>query len=407
MGTQNINADIIVCGAGPAGLVLSCLLAKTGLKIALIDAESPQAVSPRPSGRTAALFNGSVNIIKACGIWDDLSGICAPLRIMRIVDASGKSEARLEFQASEIDEAQFGYNVPNAPLRDALLNRAANLRNLTHLRPAKLSLYQLDGTSVLAETDSGTRINARLIVGTDGRNSAVRRIAGIEAKTRDYGQIAMTCLLDHTKPHEFASTEFHRPGGPFTFVPLPGNRSSLVWVEKAEDARKFLSMKHGEYQQAIQDRSHGLLGSITLASPPESWPLLSLSTDIFTAPRAVLAAEAAHVLSPLGAQGLNLSLRDVAVLAETIVDAARLGEDIGSDLVLGRYTARRRLDIALRTNGIDHYNRIVASDVSSVRNVKKLGIEMFGKIPALKDLAAEQALSPSLGGGRLIAGGEI
>ena len=268
----------------------------------------------------------------------------------------------------------------------------------------RLADYKTSANGVTATLDNGQIIDASLIIGTDGRKSIVRTIAGIEAKTRDYGQMAMTCLLSHTKPHNFTSTEIHRGGGPFTFVPMPGNASSLVWVEKSEAANDFLAMNKTAFQQAIQDRSLGLLGKITLESTPESWPLMTLDAERLTGDRAVLAAEAAHVLSPIGAQGLNLSLRDIATLAEILTDAARLGEDIGTPLVLARYEKRRRADIKSHTLGIDHLNRAVANDAVIVKDARRRGLQAFDKITPLKSFIMRQGLAPSMDNGRLTSG---
>jgi 2-octaprenyl-6-methoxyphenol hydroxylase len=178
-------------------------------------------------------------------------------------------------------------------------------------------------------------------------------------------------------------------------------------VEKTEDARHFLSMKKQDFTQALQDRTRGIVGTVALASDPESWPLMVLMAEKITAPRAALVAEAAHVLSPIGAQGLNLSLRDVASLAETIIDAARLGEDIGCKTVLDRYEKRRSFDIHTRVTGIDGFNRIVANDLFFIRDIRRLGLKGLENIPALKDLAMKQGLSPSVDEGRLLRGEAI
>lgn len=403
MQAKDINTDIVISGAGPAGLTLAALLGSVGFDIVLIDAEKPAPPQDKPSGRTAALLNSSLNVLKAAGVWDDLKDKSTPLKIMKIVDDNGDNVA-VEFRATDVGQQQFGYNIPNSFLKSALLSRIGSIKNIRHLAPAKLQSYGVENGKVVAQTEDGKTIRASLIVGTDGRNSIVRAVADIDAKKHDYGQMAMTCLIEHTKPHNFTSTEFHRPGGPFTFVPMPGNQSSIVWVEKTEDAKRYLSMKQGEFEQAVQDRTRGYLGTITLKSNPESWPLMLLSSETLIGPRAVLAAEAAHVLSPIGAQGLNLSLRDVASLAETITDAARLGEDIGSDTVLSRYETRRRADIKSHVIGIDGLNRAVANDMPLVKDLRRLGLKSLQKIPALKNLAMHQGLTPDMDKGRLVNG---
>lgn len=404
MEKKDISCDIILSGGGPAGSTLALLLANAGLDVVLID---PEPQSPpntvRPTGRTAALFNGSINILKASGLWDDLQDQATPLRIMRIVDARD-NKAGVTFHAGDIGLDEFGFNIPNKFLKDTAHAQIRNNKNIKLLNPDKLKTYSIDGGHVCAETDTGLKISASLVIGTDGRNSTVRKVAGIDVRTDSYDQTAITCLITHTKPHNFQSTEFHRAGGPFTLVPMPGNQSSIVWVEKTEDAQKFLAMKKQEFEQAVQDRTQGLVGTISLESTPESWPLMFLNANKLTATRAAIAAEAAHVISPLGAQGLNLSLRDVAALAETIIDAARLGEDIGSDLVLSRYEKRRHADIGTRVNGMDAYNRLVAHELSFLQDIRRLGIKGLEQIAPLKNLAMSHGLAPMIDDGRLIRG---
>lgn len=398
---NSLNCDVVLSGGGPAGSSLALILARAGMNIVLIDPEPPVVID-KPTGRTAALLNTSINVLKAAGIWDDLKDNVTPLKTMRIVDAQDK-DAGVTFHADEINADQFGFNIPNALLKSAALLRIQNTQNMTLLTD-KLQDYVVDGQRVIATTEGGHTINASLIIGTDGRNSRVRMIAGIDVDTHDYGQSAITCLITHTKPHHSTSTEFHRAGGPFTFVPMPGNQSSVVWVEKTDDVQNFLSLKKQEFEQALQDRSQGLLGTISLASKPESWPLMYLSADKVTGNRAAIAAEAAHVMSPLGAQGLNLSLRDVAGLAETMIDAARLGEDIGGELVLARYESRRHLDLLTRTKGIDVYNRLVAHDVSFLQDLRRLGIKGLDRIAPIKHLAMEHGLAPTIDDGRILRG---
>lgn len=398
-----LQADIVISGGGPAGLTLALLLGRMDMRVVLIDPEKPQ-VTNIPTGRTAALLNSSLNVLQAAGVWpSSLKSKSTPLKIMSIVDGA-HPDIGAAFNAQDIGREAFGYNIPNALLKSALMEQLQKQKSVTLLTPAKLADYKIEGSTVIAAAEDGTTIHAPLIIGTDGRNSLVRTIASIETKKHDYGQIAMTCLINHTKPHNFTSTEFHRPGGPFTLVPMPGNVSSVVWVEKTDDAKSFLAMKKPEFTQAIQDRSMGIVGTIELASSPESWPLMLLSAERITAPRTALAAEAVHVLSPIGAQGLNLSLRDVAALAETIADAARLGEDIGSQNVLSRYEKRRSFDIHTRVMGIDGLNRIVANDIMFLRDLRRLGLKGLENIPALKSLAMKQGLSPSLDEGRLLQG---
>jgi len=399
--------DVVISGAGPAGLMLALLLSRAGLSCALFDPIKPDGTTP-PSGRTAALLNQSIALLKTLGVWEKIAPYSAPLQTMQIIDDSkggtASHPAQVTFDSKDLNVSQFGFNIPNGLLRDQLLQLAHETKNLSLFIPDKIMNFHVDQAGVRIETESKNNVFTRLLVGTDGRNSIVRTIAGIETSQHDYHQTAITCLIGHTMPHHFQSTEFHRSGGPFTLVPLPEKRSSVVWVEKTEDASKILSMPKGAFEHSLQDRTKGILGEITLLSSPESWPLMLLSAKRLTAPRVALAAEAAHVLSPIGAQGLNLSIRDVAALAETLVDAARLGEDIGAASVLNRYESRRRNDIATRIGGIDGLNRMVSTHLTITHDLRRLGLMGLESIEPLKKLAMKQGLSPTLDESRLLKG---
>ncbi len=401
-----MQTEALIIGGGIAGQTLAALLGGAGMDVCLVESADPARKPAAPSARTVAVMQASLNVLRQAGIWNRIADDCTPLKTMRIVDdsAPGTDPVTLSFASNEIDLPAFGYNIPDAMLRDALLSHLETIKNIRTIAPAKLASYKTDGAQVHATLDTGDIITASIIIGTDGRNSVTRRIAGIDVDEHDYKQTAMTCLLNHTRPHDFISTEFHRPGGPFTFVPMPGNQCSLVWVENTDDAAQFLSLKRDAFEKAIQDRSHNMLGKITLASTPESWPLKLLKSKRLTAPRCAIAAESAHVISPIGAQGLNLSLRDIAALAETLIDAARLGEDIGAPLVLDRYESRRRIDIGTRVAGVDGFNRIVSNDVAFLRGLRRAGLKSLGAIPPLRALAMHQGLAPMMDAGRILNG---
>ena len=227
-------------------------------------------------------------------------------------------------------------------------------------------------------------------MGADGRNSQTRKSAGVTAKTFDYKQSAMTFCVDHSLPHHNISTEFHRPGGPFTSVPLPGNKSSIVWVEKTKTAGEMTALDKESFHAAVQERTQGILGTIEKVSAPSLWPLMRLTAKRFHAKRCALIAEAAHVMSPIGAQGLNLSLRDVSDLFSILKDAYYCGSDPGSSSTLSRYESLRRPDIHLRTNAIHSMNMLVANDNTLLRKLRRAGIVAIDNIPPLKTLLTQR-----------------
>ncbi|MCB1651022.1 MAG: FAD-dependent monooxygenase [Alphaproteobacteria bacterium] len=398
--------DILVIGGGAAGLTLSVLLGQAGLSVHVVDPAPPKPLKDTPaSGRTVALMNDSMNIIKAAGVWEALAERSAPLQTMRIIDISRPvhDPVRLEFPASDLGFEQFGYNIPGGYLRAALYEAAQAQENIT-IHKAALESYVVEDGRVSARLDNGTDVEARLIVGADGRASKVRETAGIGTAKREYDQSAITCLINHSHAHENVSTEFHKQDGPLAIVPLPGNQSSVVWVETRARAEELMGLKPSDFESALQEKMQDLLGGLTLETPPESWPLCCIKSKALIAPRTALIAETAHVMSPITAQGLNLSLRDVAALAETLVDGARLGLDIGSAGVLNRYAKRRRLDIETRVFGVDSINRAVSSHSKTLKTARRAGLKFLEKVAPAKYLAMQTGLTPHMDQGRLAKG---
>ncbi len=402
----NTGADIIILGGGAAGLTLAILLGQAGLSVSIVDPHKPEAFKDTAlSGRTVALMNASLNIIRAAGVWDVLSPHCCPMEKMRIFDDSdgGRAPIEVEFPAQEIGAQQFGYNIPNGLLRAALFEQAVKTPNVRFIEAA-FERFEVGANNIEVTLGSGEVICGAIIVGADGRMSAVREFAGIAAKVKKYNQVAMTCVINHSCSHNNTSTEFHRENGPMALVPLPGNQSSVVWVESPERAEALLKLRKSEFEQALQDRSHNILGGVTLEVGPESWPLCTIKAESLTAPRLALMAEAAHVMSPITAQGLNLSLRDVAALAEVIVDAARVGLDIGSHAVLRAYEKRRITDIETRVFGVDAMNRLVSTPALGLKRLRRAGLKSLDSLPLVKMMAMEVGLAPQMDQGRLAKG---
>jgi 2-octaprenyl-6-methoxyphenol hydroxylase len=401
-----LKGDIVLSGGGLAGLTLGILLGRAGLNTHLIDIAPPPA-NEAPSGRTVALMENSLNIIRAAGIWDAVKDHAAPLETMRIVDdSSAMGRTQVDFHASDIGMNQFGHNIPNNVMRGALYEAAKKTKNLTLHVPDALQTYTVEN-GVTATLKSGKEIAASLIIGGDGRNSLVRKISAIDVSEHDYKQSAITCLIAHSRSHNNIATEFHRPGGPLALVPMPGNISSVVWIEPTERANGIMRLKKQEFTAALQIETRDILGAITLESNPECWPLKTLKAKTLTAPRAVLMAEAAHVISPITAQGLNLSLRDVAALAETLVDAARAGMDIGLPAVLNKYEKRRRVDINTRVFGVDGMNKIVSVDANAIKGLRRAVLKTLDNVQPLKNIAMKMGLAPEIDAGRLARGGKL
>lgn len=401
--------NIVISGAGAAGLSLALLLAKAGLRVAVIDPADEKILADNTlSGRTVALMNSSVNILRGA-LGDDFyqKDLCTPLACMKIIDVSRGEPLEENFEASDIGEDQYGFNIPNAYLRSALFEAAKAEKGITFFLGDKFHDYVLDGSQCAVRLESGTVLNASLLVGADGRNSAARGFSNIDTKRFEYNQAAMTFVINHSRAHNNTATEFHRPSGPLALVPLAGNQSSVVWVNTHERNEELLRLKRQELESVFQSETRDILGGITLETNPESWPLCSIKAERLSAPRVALVAEAAHVMSPITAQGLNLSLRDVAALAEEVLDAARLGGDIGSAQVLKAYEKRRKLDIDSRVFGVDGMNRIVSNDIEAVKAARHVGLKALSALPPLKRFAMRVGLAPAIDQGRLAKGGSL
>lgn len=400
------QADIVIIGAGAAGGTLAVLLAQVGFDVALIDPYPPESFKKtETTGRTVALIGSSVEILRATGVWKRLEPISCRMECMKIMDVSkgGSDPVSVEFEAEHIGHDEFGFNIPNAPLRAALFERIQKLKNIQFIK-ARFNDYRTDEHGVTVRLDNDDEIRARLLVGADGKKSAVREFAGITTRTHDYDQTAITCIINHSKSHQNISTEFHTPSGPTAIVPMPGNQSSIVWVETHEKAEGLLHIKKQEFEQALQAQINNLLGGITLEKGPEGWPLETTKAREIIGKRLALIAEAAHSMPPITAQGLNLSLRDVASLAETLTDQARLGMDIGNQATLGMYKKRRHFDIDSRVAGVHAMNRFVSNDIPAIKGARRAGLKTLENVLPLKMLAMKIGLTPRIDESRLARG---
>jgi 2-octaprenyl-6-methoxyphenol hydroxylase len=410
MAKQRFNTDIVVIGGGIAGLALAVLLGRAGIGVHLVDPKGPEPLKDvKPAGRTVALMQSSLNIIKATGAWNAIAEHGGALKTMRIIDDSRTNEDSIqsEFYADDIGLEQFGFNIPNPLLRSSLFETVKKIKNVTLHVPGALKTYETKNNSVLVTLEDGTEIEARLLVGADGRNSAVRKIAGIDTWQKTYDQSAITCLINHSQSHNNTSTEFHRSSGPMAFVPLPDNQSSVVWVENTAHADELMKLKKQDFVATLQKASKNILGGITLEAGPECWPLSSLKAKDITAPRLALIAEAAHVMSPITAQGLNLSLRDVAALAETVVNAMRVGLDPGAAPILAKFRKRRMIDINTRVFGVNSMNQIVSTDTDMVKGIRRAGLKTVDMFQPLKKIAMQAGLAPQIDQGRLARGEKL
>jgi len=383
--------DVAVVGGGPAGLAAAIAIAQSGAKTALIAKRSVYA-----DNRTTALLGGSIDFLQALEVWPHCKEKAAELRVMRLVDDTGRliRAPEVRFSCDEIGLDVFGYNIENRVLASALEERASQFANLARFDEEAAAVNSGDDI-VAIELASGRSLSARLAVGADGRHSLCREAAGIAVRRRELHQAALTFNVGHSRPHHNISTEFHTPQGPCVFVPLAGDRCSVVWVSETKEAERLMTLSDKELSDAVETRSHSILGRLHVESGRNRFPLSVEQTSQFAEARIALVGEAAHVLPPIGAQGLNMGLRDAAVIAEVVRDALTTGEDPGSPALLGRYASARRADVMSRTFAIDLANRSLLSAFLPMQSLRAAGLHLIGSFGPLRRLAMREGLAPS------------
>jgi 2-octaprenyl-6-methoxyphenol hydroxylase len=391
MNDHSSTSDVAVVGGGPAGLAAAIAIAQSGANTALVARRSLYA-----DNRTTALLGGSIDFLRALEVWPHCQDKAAELRIMRLVDDTGRliRAPEVRFSCDEIGLDVFGYNIENRVLVSALEERAATLANLTRFDDEAAAINA--GEDVVAiKLASGGSLSARLVVGADGRHSLCREAAAITVLRRELHQAALTFNVSHSRPHQNISTEFHTPHGPCVFVPLPGNRSSVVWVSEPKEAERLMALGDEELSHAAEVRSHSILGRMQVEPGRNLFRLAIERPAKFASARIALVGEAAHVLPPIGAQGLNMGLRDAADIAEAVRRAFTLGEDPGCSSVLDRYASARRADVMSRTFAIDVANRSLLSAFLPAQSLRAAGLHLIGSFGPLRRLAMREGLSPS------------
>jgi 2-octaprenyl-6-methoxyphenol hydroxylase len=383
--------DAAVVGGGPAGLASAIALADAGARTALVARRMPYA-----DNRTTALLGGSIDFLTRLEVWSRCEEQAAALQSMRLVDDTGRliRAPEVRFSCAEIGLEAFGYNIENRVLMSGLEARAAELSNLVRFDDEAEAVVPED-TLGHVHIAGDRSLSACLVVGADGRHSLCREAAGISVTRRELNQAALTFNVGHSRPHSHISTEFHTPQGPCVFVPLPGNRCSVVWVSTPREAERLMGLGGEELSGLAEKRSHSIFGRLAVETGRYLFPLAIERPAAFARNRVALVGEAAHVIPPIGAQGLNMGLRDAADLAALVREAVAAGTDPGSPELLRRYHATRRADVLSRTFAIDIANRSLLSDFLPVQTLRAAGMHLIGSIGPLRRLAMREGLAPS------------
>lgn len=390
------DTDVIIVGGGLNGPALALALASGGIRSIIVDA-MPKSVRDNPDfdGRSYALSLTSVNLLKALGIWSGIAENTQPMLDIVVTDGKageGVSPLHLHFDHREIEEGPMGHMVEDRYLRHALLSALDTEPLIEHIASQLVTGQSVSDGHASVTLADGRELSARLIVGCDGRKSLTAVRAGIQRSRKPYHQTGLVCAISHELPHNGVAHQFFMPPGPLAILPLPGNRSSIVWTETTDRAETINAMSDEEYLEELRPRFGDFLGEITLTGARFSYPLDLTLAQSFTADRVALAGDAAHGVHYIAGQGLNLGLRDVAALAETLIKTARRGEDIGSSIVLDTYAQWRRVDTSTLVASTDTINRVFSNDNPLIRLGRDLGLGLVNASPvARRNLIREAA----------------
>ena len=378
------QVDVIVCGGGMVGLPLALALGGGGLTVAVIDVLPLAAtVAPAFDGRVSALAYAATHMLRALGVWPHLAPQAQPIREILVSDgAVGRTASpfSLHFDAEEVGADSLGHIAENRHIRAALHAAAACEKNISLIAPASVLLLSAEPGRITARLSDGSEIKAALAIAADGRESQLRAQMGIGVIGWSYPQTGIVATVHHAKPHNGVAYEHFLPSGPFAILPMTGDRSSLVWTEAKDKAPGMLALDDRDFDAEVAARFGDHLGETEVAGARWSYPLnFHLARD-YVRPRFALAGDCAHGIHPIAGQGLNLGLKDAAALSETVLDAARLGRDIGALDVLKRYERWRRFDSFTLAASTDALNRLFSNDIAPLRHLRDLGLGVVDAI---------------------------
>jgi 2-octaprenyl-6-methoxyphenol hydroxylase len=386
------DAELLIAGGGLVGLLLGVACAGAGLAVAIVDRQDPAALlSDDFDGRSSAIGYGSYKVLEAIGLWSEIAPDAEPIREIRVAD--GDSALFLHYDHRELSTgAPLGYIVENRILRRVLMGRVRSIPNLLFLAPLAVELVSASPFGTIAALSDGRQIRARLVAAADGRQSPLRQAAGIQTIEWRYPQTGIVTTVRHQRPHHGIAVEHFLPAGPFAILPMTGNRSSIVWTERSEFAPGLVNLSDEAFAAELAARFGDFLGIVEPIGPRWTYPLALLLAESYAAARLALIGEAAHTIHPIAGQGLNIGIRDIAALAELVIDRRRLGLDIGEESVLLRYQQWRRFDALALAGVTDGLNRLFSNSLLPVQFARRISLAAVNRLPPLKRLLMRDAM---------------
>ena len=386
------DVELLIAGGGLIGQLLGVACAGSGLAVAIVDRQDPAALLADDfDGRSSAISYGSHKVLDAVRLWQEIAPDAEPIREIRVAD--GDSPLFLHYDHRELESGvPLGYIVENRILRRGLIDRVRSLPNLQFLAPLAVETVSTSALGATAALSDGRQIRARLVAAADGRESPLRHAVGIQTVEWQYPQTGIVTTVRHQRPHQGIAVEHFLPAGPFAILPMTGNRSSIVWTERAELAPRLVDLSNAAFAAELAARFGDFLGAVEPIGPRWTYPLNLLLAEKYVATRLALIGEAAHTIHPIAGQGLNLGIRDVAALAELVIDARRLGLDIGDETVLLRYQQWRRFDALALAAVTDSLNRLFSNSLRPVQLARDFGLAAANRFPPLKRLLMRDAM---------------
>lgn len=387
---SQIKSDVIVVGAGPVGALAAALIAQAGLSVIVIEAGSASVIAaPQSDGRAIALALAPKRALDVGGFWPHVAADAEPILDIRVTD--GHAPVYLHYDHRAVGTDPFGWIIENEVIKAAALARLGQL-GVRVMTETTVERWDFGAHGVTAFLTSGGSVRARLAVAADGRRSPTREAAGIKLTGWDYGQSAIVCAIGHEKPHCGIAHEHFLTPGPFAILPMTGQRSGIVWTEARHRAEGIVAQDDAAFMAEMSERFGDFLGNLRLASPRFAYPLTFQMAKHYTGQRLVLVGDAAHGMHPIAGQGLNLGLRDASALGQVVVEAARLGLDIGGPAVLDRYRQWRRVDTLLMMGVTDSLNKLFTSQLAPVKLARDVGLWAVEHTPPLKNLFMRHAM---------------